>query len=187
MSRFTILTAATLGAALLSGPVLGAGYDSGGATGYTDYAEVVHFEPIYRKVQVSTPREECWDQQVTRRHAGSYQSHGQSYTSTILGGIVGGVIGHQFGKGTGNTLMTAAGALLGGSVGNDAGRQHRYHDRGQTYTTTERRCDTVQSYRQEERLDGYHVEYRYQGRLYTTQMHEPPGERIAVRVEVAPQ
>ena len=185
MRRTSILIAAALGAALLSGPAL-AGYDSRGATGYTDYAEVVHFEPIYRTVQVSTPRQECWDQQVTKRQRGYQRSNRYSYTPAILGSIVGGVIGHQFGGGTGNTLMTAAGALLGGSVGNDVAHGNQYHG-GHTYTTTERRCETVHSYHEEERLEGYHVEYRYQGRLYTTRMSEPPGERIAVRIDISAQ
>ena len=35
------------------------------------------------------------------------------------GGIVGGVIGNQFGKGSGKTILTVAGALLGSSIGSD--------------------------------------------------------------------
>lgn len=41
-------------------------------------------------------------------------------TDSILGAIIGGVIGNQFGGGHGKDALTAAGALLGGSIGNDS-------------------------------------------------------------------
>ena len=181
MFMHSIAMVAGLGMVLLPGVASAGSYGSNESSRYTDYAEVVHVEPIYRTVQISTPREECWDQPVTR-YRQSY-GHGRSYTPAILGGIAGGVIGNQFGGGTGNTLLTVAGVLLGGSIGND----HARHYTSQPYTTTERRCEVSHSYHQEERLDGYRVEYRYQGRLYTTRMDQRPGDRLRVSIQVAPE
>lgn len=35
----------------------------------------------------------------------------------VAGGVLGGVVGHQFGRGTGNTLLTAGGVVAGGLEG----------------------------------------------------------------------
>ena len=51
---------------------------------------------------------------------------------------------------------------------------------------TLRRCDVSYRHDYEERIDGYHVTYAYNGREYTTDMPYDPGERIRVRVDVAP-
>lgn len=151
---------------------------------YTDLAKVVEVQPIRTTFRVATPRRECWEEEVQYRHSGYHQ--GRSYTPTILGGIIGGVVGNQFGKGDGNTLMTVAGALLGGSVGNDHGRYHRSHERYGGYSTVETRCTVRTEYHDEERIDGYRVQYLYQGRLYTTRMNHHPGDQIRVNVNVTP-
>lgn len=157
-------------------------YDSGH---YTDVADVIDVQPIVNTVRVATPRRECWDEEVQYRHSGYYG--GESYTPAILGGIVGGVAGHQFGKGDGNTLMTIAGALLGGSVGRDHARYHRgpRHHGGYS-TVVETRCSVRTEYHEEERVDGYRVKYSYDGRIYTTRMNHHPGDRIRVDVNVTP-
>lgn len=41
----------------------------------------------------------------------------------ITGAVAGGVIGNQFGDGTGKTLMTAVGAIIGHKIGSSAGAQ----------------------------------------------------------------
>ena len=48
------------------------------------------------------------------------------------------------------------------------------------------RCDVRYEHEYEERIDGYRVTYEYNGREYTTRMPYDPGERIKVRVAVAP-
>ncbi|WJW74949.1 hypothetical protein QVG61_10620 [Thiohalobacter sp. IOR34] len=45
----------------------------------------------------------------------------RSSTPMILGGIIGGLAGHEMGKGRGKDIATAAGILLGGSIGRDLG------------------------------------------------------------------
>lgn len=170
-----LLTAAALGSAAAQ-----AGhprdYDGGS---FFDEAEVVRVEPIVRHVRVTIPREECWDEEVP-----VYRSGYQSATPMILGGIIGGVVGSTMGKGDGRTAATVAGTVLGGSVGRDVGHANQRPD---SYATAvETRCRQVADYREEERIEGYDVTYRYQGEQYTTRMPRDPGERIRVRVTVEP-
>ncbi len=52
-----------------------------------------------------------------------YSNHEyRSATPVILGGIIGGVIGSEMGKGRGKDAATAAGVILGGSIGRDLSR-----------------------------------------------------------------
>ena len=145
--------------------------------GHYAYADVTHVRPIVRVVNVTTPREVCWNATVAR---GTHPSE----TPTIIGGILGGVAGNQFGGGRGRSAMTIAGALLGASIGHDATR-HRAKSGYRTYAV-ERRCEIEQISYQEERIDGYKVGYRYQGHNYVTQMRNAPGDSIRVRVSVGP-
>lgn len=158
-----------------------------GSDSYVDKAKVISAIPIYSTVQVSTPRRECREVPV-RSHGRHSGKHYKSATPIIVGSVIGAAVGNQFGRGTGKTVGTIAGGVLGGSVARDI--QHRYGHRGygvgqqKTYTTT--RCDTVEEYHDEERLDGYRVKYRYNGRVYHTRMNTDPGKRIPVRVSVMP-
>jgi len=73
---------------------------------------VYHERPRYR------------ERVVIERHAAPYPYHRssgeyRSATPMILGGIVGGLIGHEMGKGRGKDVATAAGVILGGSIGRD--------------------------------------------------------------------
>ncbi|MCW8947514.1 MAG: glycine zipper 2TM domain-containing protein, partial [Sedimenticola sp.] len=100
---------------------------------------------------------------------------------SIAGAIVGGVVGNQFGKGKGKDAMTVAGVLLGASVGNDLGKRP-----GRSYVTSERRCESVDNFREHEELVGYRVKYRYNGQVFHTRTSQDPGKFINVRVSVAP-
>ena len=143
---------------------------------YQPMARVTHVEPIYRTVRVSTPQRECYQPSYDRSN---YRQR-ESYTSTIAGGLIGGVLGNQFGKGHGNTAMTIAGTLLGGSVGRDVG--------GSSYNNRYRgeECHVTERYHEEQRIDGYRVNYKYQGQIYTTHMDHYPGKHIPVNVSVQP-
>jgi uncharacterized protein YcfJ len=135
-----------------------------------DYARVVDVDPIVSRVQVSSPQRDCWyeDREVAVQ---------RSATPTVLGAIIGGVIGHQIGNGPSRGVATAAGAILGATVGNDAGaRNARIENR------SVERCEARYSRDWEERIDGYRVTYRYQGRQYNTVMAYDPGDRVQVRV-----
>lgn len=145
---------------------------------FYDTARVLKAKPIYETVSVNQPEERCWNERVTHRSRG----YSKSYTPTIAGAIIGGAVGNQFGKGSGKDAMTVAGALLGASVGNDMGKHHG----GRVYTTTERRCEVVDNYREHQEMVGYKVKYKYNGKVFWTQTQDHPGDTIQVRVMLEP-
>jgi uncharacterized protein YcfJ len=151
-------------------------YDSG-----YDYAPVTHVEPIVRRVRIETPRRECYDDVRTvesRPHISDPEVGGRA----LIGGIIGGVIGHQFGSGRGRDAATVAGALVGANVGYDAAARRNSVVREEVV----QRCEVRYEREYEERIDGYRVTYEYNGREYTTRLPYDPGERMRVRVAVAP-
>ncbi len=144
---------------------------------FEDTARVVDVEPLYTNVRVASPYRDCYKQP----HHRESNSQNQSYTGTIAGGIIGGVVGNQFGGGSGKKIMTAAGALLGGSVGRDLTYQNSSHR-----NTYREQCHVSKRYHQEKRINGYLVTYKYKGQRYTTEMDQRPGKRIPVQVSVRP-
>ncbi|MEO0421897.1 MAG: glycine zipper 2TM domain-containing protein [Pseudomonadota bacterium] len=144
-----------------------------------EYARVVDVRPIVREVAVEYPVQDCWTEvvhhQPRRRGAPA---------ATLAGGVIGGLVGNQFGSGRGNTAATVVGGLLGATIANDVARNNRDRDRG--YSEEVRRCETVSEVRYEERVEGYDVTYRYNGRTYQTRTQNHPGDRIALRVSVTP-
>ncbi|HUS24886.1 MAG TPA: glycine zipper 2TM domain-containing protein [Candidatus Binatia bacterium] len=173
MNKLTV-SGAALGSLLLASPVF-AHHDRG-----YDYARVVSAEPIVRQVRVSEPRDECFEEPVRERTA--YRGH-PNPGAMLIGGIIGGVIGHQFGGGHGRDVATAAGAVIGAHAGATHGRHYDEVDDRTVYRT---RCRTTYRTHRQARVEGYDVTYRYHGRLYHTRMPYDPGERIKVRVDVAP-
>ena len=141
-----------------------------------DYDKVVSSRPVVRYVTVRTPVRECW--QDTEYYRG-YEKRRGSKGSTIAGAIIGGVIGHQFGSGRGNDAATIAGTMIGASIGHGPVRRVEY-------SRPVERCDTRYQSRQERRIDGYDVVYRYQGQQYATRMPYDPGKKIKVRVDIRP-
>ncbi len=148
-----------------------------------DYAPVTRVQPIVRQVRVETPRRECWDD-VRYVESRPNLSDPQVGGRALVGGIIGGVIGSQFGSGRGRDAATVAGALIGARVGVDSA-ERRY---GSSHVREEvvQRCDVRYEREYEERIEGYRVTYEYNGREYTTRLPYDPGERIRVRVAVAP-
>jgi uncharacterized protein YcfJ len=146
-----------------------------------EYARVLESRPVYRLVEVSIPHQECWDEEyISQRRSGS-----ESRTPTLIGTIIGGAIGNAVGhKKSNKRVGTVVGAVLGHSIGRDIvaanGRQSKPH-----YETV-RQCETVYAYREEERLIGYDVRYRFNDAEYSVRMDNDPGERIRVRVDVQP-
>lgn len=200
------MAAVLIGGTLLAGGPALADYDGGWHesrdrdAGY-DYARVIDVDPIVRYVQVRTPVRECWEE--TRYHDTRYDHHGygERYRdaprrseagATIAGGIIGGVIGRQFGGGSGRDAMTLVGTLVGAAIGNERVRRAEAYDRYEPYAAYERearpvtRCETRYQAREEERIDGYRVTYRYNGQTYTTRTDYDPGDRLRVRVAVTP-
>lgn len=142
------------------------------------YATVLHSKPVLRYVDVSVPREECWNEAVRHREERDYTTG-----RTILGGLIGAAVGNQIGRGRGNDAATVVGGLAGAAIGANSARRDRYEE---DYVTHERRCRTVYETHTEERIDGYDVTYRYAGETYTTQLPYDPGKRMPVHVSVIP-
>jgi uncharacterized protein YcfJ len=149
---------------------------------YTDSARVTHVQPIYRFVEVSSPQRECYQEEVYRPSRSS-SDHGNNAVGMIVGGALGGALGHNISRHHRDTA-TIAGAVIGSVIGHDVvGKRHRERHYSQGY---EERCHTVTERRNEERIDGYRVTYRYQGEIFTTRMDHDPGDRIQVRIRVTP-
>ncbi|MGH8189346.1 MAG: glycine zipper 2TM domain-containing protein, partial [Steroidobacteraceae bacterium] len=170
------------GAALATPPSWSNSRHNRGSHGEYDYAPVTHVQPIVRQVRIETPRRECWDDVRyvdSRPHVSDPAVGGR----TLIGGIIGGVIGSQFGSGRGRDAATVAGTLIGARVGYDsAERRYGSHAREEVV----QRCDVRYDHEYEERIEGYRVTYQYNGREYTTRLPYDPGERIRVRVAIAP-
>ncbi len=142
-----------------------------------DYATVIESSPITRSIRVSQPRQQCWNEEVTRVERGRSDAG-----ATIVGGLIGAAIGNHVGRHHGaRGAGTVAGAVIGGSIAHEASR-----GRDREYVDVERHCDTVHDSYDEERVVGYRVVYRYNGETYETRMAQAPGRKIRVRVSVEP-
>lgn len=141
------------------------------------YARVVDVQPIVRQVAVEYPIDNCWTEVVYRE-----PQRRRAPAATLAGGALGGLVGNQFGSGKGKTAATVIGGLLGAGIANSVATEPR----GRGVREEVRRCETVTEVRYEERVEGYDVAYRYNGRVYHTRTLEHPGERIALRVSVTP-
>ncbi|WP_231566359.1 glycine zipper 2TM domain-containing protein [Litchfieldella xinjiangensis] len=132
-----------------------------------EYADILAVAPVTR--QVETPREVCKDVVVQQRAASRDPNR---IVGTAAGAIVGGLLGNQVGGGSGKTLATVAGAVGGGFAGREV--QERI-EAGQTTTTTRRQCHTVNDIHEE--TLGYQVEYRYQGQVHQVRLEDAPPRR----------
>ena len=132
------------------------------------YAEVVNVEELTETI--NTPREVCEDVAVTKK-APVKDEH--KIAGTAIGAVVGGLLGNQIGGGSGKTVATVAGAAAGGYAGNKV--QGNMQDKD-TYTTTERRCNTVTD--SHENVVGYNVTYMLGDNEGKVRMDREPGSRI---------
>jgi uncharacterized protein YcfJ len=135
------------------------------------YAEVVDVKPVTKTV--STPRQVCEDQLVTRQEP---VKDDKRITGTVAGAVVGGVLGHQVGSGRGQDVATAAGAAAGGYAGN---RIQKNIQEGNTYQTAERHCRT--EYDSKHETVGYDVRYRLNDKESVVRMDHDPGSRLPVK------
>lgn len=154
-----------------------------GSTEYV-YGRVVEVDPIVRYITVERPRRECWEEMV---YAEPRRPRYRTAGPTIAGGIIGGAVGRQFGSGSGRDAMTLIGTLVGSAVANERAvrRQSQSRSREGRVVPVER-CEVVSERHTEERVDGYRVTYEYQGRHYEMRTHEPPGDRVRLRLNLVP-
>jgi uncharacterized protein YcfJ len=95
---------------------------------------------------------------------------------TAAGAVIGGLVGNQIGSGNGRKLATAAGATAGGFVGN---RVDRNHVGGRVTERVDRQCRTVQDSSQSSRVVAYNVSYRNpDGTTGSMRTDAKPGNRI---------
>jgi uncharacterized protein YcfJ len=167
MSR-SLLTGMVIGAAVVTAGGAFAGYQ---LFGEPKFAEVLDVQPIMKTVR--TPREVCHDVQVTHTRQPKDE---RKIAGTAIGAVVGGILGSQIGSGDGRKVATVAGAAAGGYAGN---RVQNRMQQGNTYTTTEQRCETV--YDSHETQEGYNVRYRLGDQESSVRMDHDPGERIPVQ------
>lgn len=135
------------------------------------FAHVVGVKPIEEMVKV--PREECHDQIVTHTEPVKDQ---HQVTGIIGGALLGGILGHQVGDGRGKDLATVAGAAAGAYGGK---KTQEKIQQSRTWTTTERRCETVTDTMV--KIKGYSVRYEINGELATVRMNYDPGNRIPIK------
>ncbi len=134
-------------------------------------AEVLSVEPV--KETSSTPRQVCREVTVTRQKP---VQDAHRIAGTAVGAVVGGLLGNQVGGGNGKKIATVVGAVGGGYAGNQVqGRMQA----GDTYASTETRCETVKE--QHEKVVGYDVKYRIDGKPGTVRMDHEPGDTIPLR------
>jgi uncharacterized protein YcfJ len=152
---------------------------------FYDYARVIDVDPIITRRYVTTPHEECHVEQTGYYREVRHENR-HSFAPMLLGGIIGGVIGHQFGDGNSRKVLTAAGALVGGSVAHHATQRHHAQHTYSYVPRTERHCTVVEEVTEIERIEGYNVTYQYKGNTFVKRTDDHPGKRIRIRVEVTP-
>lgn len=178
MKRFNTIAGAAVAAGLFTSTALAADGYAGGS--YVVNAPVLDVNPMVEIVEVSTPREVCWNERVQRRvHDGPRVPQ----TSTIVGTVIGAAIGNNIVRGDDRKSARVAGALLGGAIGRDIGHANA---RTRTVVANERRCDVEHVRHEEERISGYRVTYEYNGRTFVTRTETDPGDTLRLRVRVAP-
>ena len=154
-----------------------------------DYATVIDAEPIFKTIRVSTPRQECWEEEVTydnEYYDNRYRDGRHRGASTLVGSVVGGALGNAVGHRRKNRQVgTVVGAVLGAVIGN-AYAAEKYHDHQYVSYGFEKRCHVVEDTHVEKRIVGYNVRYRYSNVTYSTRTKVDPGDTIKVRIAISP-
>lgn len=145
---------------------------------YEDRARVTSVTPQVERI--NSPVQECRTEYVRESY---YENKRHSNGGAIVGTIAGGLIGSRFGGGNGRLITTAVGAGLGAVIGDrHDNRYSQGHHRVETRPVE--RCVTID--RWDTVTTGYLVDYKYNGRHYTTVTQERPGRYIPVKVSVRP-
>ena len=152
--------------------VLGAGAVGGyKAMQGPQFADVVAVKDVVQKVV--TPREKC--EMVQVQHQAPVKDQ-HRIAGTVVGGVAGGLLGNQIGGGSGKKIATVAGAVAGGYAGNQVQKKMQQSD---VVTKTEQRCKTVNETTQ--KVVGYDVTYRLDGKEGVTRMSFKPGNQLPVK------
>ncbi|MDT8398426.1 MAG: glycine zipper 2TM domain-containing protein [Pseudomonadales bacterium] len=143
--------------------------------------DVLESTPVYRRIEVESPVQQCWQEEVVSTSRGHER---RSSTPTLLGAVFGGALGNAVGHHKSNKRVgTVVGAVLGASIARDITAHNR---RPVVYHDTIEHCKTVYESTQEDKLVGYDVSYSYNGREYSVRMDQDPGATVRLRVDVEP-
>ncbi len=123
---------------------------------------------------IKTPREVCEDVQVQEQ---APVQDSNRVTGTVAGGVAGGALGYTLGHGKkGKKIAAAAGAVGGAVVGNQVQKGMQERD---MVTTTKRVCHTV--YDESQKVVGYKVTYRLEGKEGVVRTSFRPGATLPVK------
>jgi uncharacterized protein YcfJ len=149
------------------------------------WADVLRVDPVYDDAPAAAQSTQpCYEEQVPLRGAPPEDDSGKRTAGGVIGAIVGGIFGHQIGKGDGRKVATAGGAVAGAVVGSNVAADNGRERDGAPKYTIERRCPGADA--AQRHIAAYDVEYRYRGDVYTSRLSYDPGDRIRVKVSVAP-
>jgi uncharacterized protein YcfJ len=152
--------------------VLGAGAVGGyKAMTKPQFADVVSVKDVTQTVV--TPREKCEIVQVQHQAPVKDQHR---IAGTVVGGLAGGLLGSTIGGGSGKKIATVAGAAAGGYAGNRIQKNLQEKD---VVTRNEQRCTTVQD--KSQKVVGYDVTYRLDGKQGVARMSFKPGATLPVK------
>lgn len=128
----------------------------------THKIRVVSATPIYKTVVKEIPYTRCYDKPV--RHYETYSTNTHNGTlGTLIGGVAGGILGHQVGGGSGKTVATIGGAIVGTMVGHNLSNQRAYRP-AREYITHQEVCTTEYQRRYSKQFVGYKNIAYYKGR-----------------------
>lgn len=150
-----------------------------------DYARVIDVHPIIDRRSEPVRRDVCYQMPVDRYQPGYTTYRERDRTGpTIAGAIIGGALGNLAGKGDGRKAATVAGALIGGTIGHNTARggYESYRSGGYYERDYEQECRSETNWRNSDEVIGYDVTYRYEGRTYHTTLDHHPGSRLRIRV-----
>lgn len=156
---------------------------AGDENSHYGWADVLRVDPVYGDDAASPPPQPCYEEQVPVAAPEDAQAQNNRGIFTAIGAFVGGILGNQFGKGKGRAVATVAGAVAGGVTGNNIAKAGEENDARPQYTTV-RHCPPAAS--SQRKAVAYDVEYRYRGDVYSSRLAYDPGDRLRVRVSVAP-
>lgn len=174
---------------------------------FTEYANVIDVEPVFRQVRTEKPRKECWIEQEehvviregSRQNFGqtsNLSSSSQSYSggNALIGGIIGGVIGNQLGKRVGRGARngaTVAGAIVGSVIANESRsdnvtRHRRSKRRNENRRIESRKPERVISTRPVEHCkETMHTAYEQRIQAYDV-TYQFRGQRFTTRMKRDP-
>lgn len=161
------------------------------------WADVLRVDPVYDEALSEAPpvRSDCFED-ISPPPAPPAPEHPDSRAGgTVIGALVGGVVGSMFGHGNGRKATIAAGGVAGGVVGNNVAAENDAREAEAVAASEidnapaaagQPRCADPKDNRDQHRIVGYDVEYRYRGEIYLARLAYDPGDHLRVRVSVTP-